>query len=135
MLDVGLLGAMMDVPAGAIMVKNTIFTEYKGAFTEQYVFMQLQGTDIPVYYYTAEGSRIEIDFAIQLGDAVYPVEVKAEENLQSKSMKTFIHKHPDLTGLRLSMRPRISQGWLECIPLYAFREEFLRKSLYEGYSA
>lgn len=135
MLDVGLLGAMMDVPAGAIMVKNTIFTEYKGAFTEQYVFMQLQGTDIPVYYYTAEGSRIEIDFAIQLGDAVYPVEVKAEENLQSKSMKTFIHKHPDLTGLRLSMRPRISQGWLECIPLYAFREEFLRRSLYEGYSA
>ena len=128
MLDVGLLGAMMDVPAAAILVKSNIFSEYKGAFTELFVCTQLQGTDIPVYYYTAENSRIEIDFAVQLNSGVYPIEVKAEENLQSKSMKTFIQKHPELTGLRLSMKPWISQGWLECIPLYAFREELIRKN-------
>ena len=110
------------------MVKSNIFSEYKGAFTELFVCTQLQGTDIPVYYYTAENSRIEIDFAVQLDSSVYPVEVKAEENLQSKSMKTFIKKHPELTGLRLSMKPWISQGWLECIPLYAFREELIRKN-------
>jgi hypothetical protein len=46
--------------------------------------------------------------------------------MQSKSMKTFISKHPELRGIRLSMKPRISQDWLECIPLYAFREEFIR---------
>lgn len=128
MLDVGLLGAMMDVTAAAILVKSNIFSEYKGAFTELFVCTQLQGTDIPVYYYTAENSRIEIDFAVQLNTNVYPIEVKAEENLQSKSMKTFIQKHPELTGLRLSMKPWISQGWLECIPLYAFREELIRKN-------
>jgi predicted AAA+ superfamily ATPase len=128
MLDVGLLGAMMDVTAAAILVKSNIFSEYKGAFTELFVCTQLQVTDIPVYYYTAENSRIEIDFAVQLDSCVYPIEVKAEENLQSKSMKTFIQKHPELTGLRLSMKPWISQGWLECIPLYAFREELIRKN-------
>lgn len=125
-LDVGLLGAMMEVSAATVLVKNNIFTEYKGAFAELYVCTQLQGTNIPVYYYTAEGSRIEIDFAVQVGADVYPVEVKAEENVQSKSMKTFIQKHTELRGIRLSMKPRISQDWLECIPLYAFREELIR---------
>lgn len=90
--------------------------------------MQLQDIDIPVYYYTEDGSRIEIDFAIQIGNEVYPVEVKAETNLQSKSMKTYIAKHPNLKGIRLSMRPYISQEWLECVPLYAFREYFIKKN-------
>ena len=125
-LDVGLLGAMIDAPAAAMLVKSDIFTEYKGAFTESFVCQQLQETGLPTNYYTAEGSRIEIDFAVQMGTRVYPVEVKAEENVQSKSMKTFIQKNPDLRGIRLSMKTRRSQDWIECIPLYAFREEFLR---------
>ena len=73
-----------------------------------------------------EASRIEIDFVAQIAAEVYPIEVKAEENVQSKSMKTFIGKHPELRAIRLSMKPHISQEWIECIPLYAFREEFIR---------
>ena len=126
--DIGLLGAMMGVPAAPVITKNTIFSEYKGSFTEVFVCMQLQGIDIPVYYYTEEGSRIEIDFAVQIGNNVHPVEVKAEENLQSKSMKTFIAKYPNTKGIRLSMRPYIDQEWLECVPLYAFREYFIKKN-------
>ncbi len=126
LLDVGLMGAMVDAPASAVLVGNEIFSEYKGAFTELYVAAQLMGTGLPVFYHSAEDSRVELDFVVQIGSTVYPVEAKSEENLQSKSMKTFIQNHPDLRGIRLSMKPRISQDWLECIPLYAFCEEFKR---------
>ena len=126
MLDVGLMGAMVDAPASAVLVGNDIFSEYKGSFTELFVAAQLIGTELPVFYHSVDDSRIELDFVVQLGENIYPVEVKAEENVQSKSLKTFIKKHPDLQGIRLSMKPHISQDWLECIPLYAFCEEFKR---------
>ena len=126
MLDVGLLGAMVDAPAAAVLVKDDIFSEYKGAFTELFVCSQMKAADIPVFYHSVESSRIELDFVVQLGTKAYPVEVKAEENVKSKSLRTFVEKNPSLRGLRLSMKPRFSQDWLECIPLYGFCEEFLR---------
>lgn len=129
MLDVGLLGAMVAAPASAILVKDDLFTEYRGAFTELFVCMQLQGTGVPVFYHSAETSRIEIDFAVQLGTSVFPVEVKAEENVKSKSLKTFIGKHPELKAIRLSMKPHVFQDPITCIPLYAFREAFMRMRL------
>ena len=126
-LDLGLMGAMVDAPASAVLVDNRVFTEYKGAFTELFVCMQMESGGIPAYYHTVDGSQIEIDFVVQLGGVVYPVEVKAEENLRSKSMKAFIDKHRELTGIRLSMKPYIHQSWLENVPLYAFREYFMTK--------
>lgn len=127
-LDVGLMGAMADVPASQVIVDNNIFKEYKGAFTEVYVYSQLATTSIPVYYHTVEKSRIELDFVVQLSDNVYPLEVKAEENVKAKSLKLFVENHPDLTGIRLSMRNYESQSWVENIPLYAFCEYLKRKS-------
>ena len=128
-LDVGLMGAMADVPAAQIMIGDNIFKEYKGAFTEVYVESQLATTGIPVFYHTVEKSRIELDFVIQLSDNVYPVEVKAEENVRAKSMKIFIEKNPDLKGIRLSMKNHETQSWIESIPLYAFRESLIRRML------
>lgn len=121
-LDVGLMGAMGDVPANQIITGESIFKEYKGAFTEVYVESQLATTDIPVYYHSVNSSRIELDFVIQLSDNVYPVEVKAEENVKAKSMKIFINNNPELKGIRLSMKNHENQSWLENIPLFAFRE-------------
>lgn len=121
-LDVGLMGAMADVPAGQVLVTDNIFKEFKGAFTEVYVMSQLQTTDVPVYYHSVEKSRIELDFIIQLSDNVYPVEVKAEENVKAKSMKVFIHNNPHLKGIRISMKNYENQTWIENIPLFAFRE-------------
>lgn len=126
-IDVGLMGAMADVPASQIMVGDNIFKEFKGAFTEVYVYSQLATTQIPVSYHTVEQSRIELDFVIQLSDNVYPVEVKAEENVKSKSMKVFIETNPNLKGLRLSMKGYENQPWIENIPLYAFREYLEQK--------
>ena len=129
MLDVGLMGAMINAPAAAILVKDDLFTEYKGAFTELFVCMQLQSANIPTFYHFVEASSIEIDFAVQLSTKVYPVEVKAEENVKSKSLKTFIEKHSELNAIRLSMQPHIVQERIENIPLYAFREAFMRMYL------
>lgn len=119
LLDVGLMGAMTDTPIESILVGNNVFSEYKGAFTEVYVLTQLMPLNLPIYYYSANDSRIEIDFLIQDNSQVVPVEVKAEENVRSKSLRTYIEKHPHLRGLRLSMLPFRSQDWMENKPLYA----------------
>ena len=121
-LDVGLMGAMVGAPSSLVLIGNDIFKEYKGAFTELFVYTQLVTMGMPVYYYSVDNSTIEIDFAIQMGEAVYPVEVKAEVNLQSKSLKTFMESHPELKALRLSMQNHIDQGWVENLPLFAFKE-------------
>lgn len=119
MLDVGLMGAMAETSAEAMLVDNSVFTEYKGAFTELYVLTQLKTLEMPIYYHSVDNSTIELDFIVQLGGKVWPVEVKAETNVKAKSMRTFINNHPNLTGIRFSMLPYERQDWIVNIPLYA----------------
>ena len=128
LLDVGLMGAMVNAPSSLVLIGNDIFKEYKGAFTEVFAYTQLVTIEIPVYYHSVADSTIEIDFAVQIGEKVYPVEMKAETNLQSKSLKTYMQDHPELKALRLSMQNHIDQGWVENLPLFAFKEALkLRK--------
>lgn len=118
-LDIGLMGAMVDTPAESILVADTLFKEYKGAFTELFVLTQLMPLQIPIYYFSSNDSRVEIDFIVQHGATITPIEVKAEENVYAKSLRTFINKHPELRGIRLSMKPYQDQEWMENKPLYA----------------
>lgn len=118
-LDVGLMGAMVDAAPESILVEDTLFREYKGAFTELYVLTQLIADDIPIYYFSSNSSRVEIDLIVQHSTTVTPIEIKAEENVHAKSLKTFIGKHPNLIGLRLSMKPYKDQQWMVNKPLYA----------------
>ena len=118
MLDVGLMGAMTDTPAEAIIIGDNIFREYKGAFTELFVYTQLVPHNLPLYYFSSNDSRIEIDFLAQSGTKIIPIEVKAEVNVKSKSLRTYIDKHPTLKGMRISMLPHSDQGWMENVPLY-----------------
>lgn len=124
-LDVGLLGAMTDVPASQMLVGDNIFKEFKGAFTECYVNEQLARIQIPTFYHSSNESECEIDFAVQTEKRVIPIEAKAEENVKGKSLKTYIDEHPALKGLRVSMKNYIDQGWMENLPLYAI-EGYLR---------
>lgn len=119
LLDVGLMGAMVDAPADAILTSNDIFSEYKGAFTELYVNNELTCNGCKLYYHSVNNSTIEIDFIIQRDSIVMPIEVKAEENVKSKSLKTFIDNNPSIKGLRLSMKDYIDQQWMVNMPLYA----------------
>ena len=126
MLDVGLLGRQMLVPAENVLVGDNIFSEYQGAFTEQYVFSQMATTDIRIHYFSSNDSRVEVDFVVQIGSDIIPIEAKSEENVRSKSLKTYVEKYPGLKGVRFSMKPYIDQGWMENIPLYAV-ETFVNK--------
>ncbi|MCQ2251440.1 MAG: ATP-binding protein [Bacteroidales bacterium] len=118
MLDVGLMGAMVEAPASAVLLDNNIFTEYKGAFAELYVCTQLLESGLPVYYHSSNTSTIELDFVVQASEKIYPIEVKAGINVHSKSLRTFISNNPDLKGVRFSMLPYIDQDWLSCYPLW-----------------
>lgn len=123
LLDVGLLGALSQMEPSQMLISNTMMTESKGAFTENYVLCQLLCTsDTYVYYYSREDSRLEVDFVAQHAGHIVPIEVKAEKNLRSKSLKTFIEKRTNLKAVRFSMSPYCDQQWMENIPLYAVEE-------------
>ena len=119
LLDIGLLMAMVDLDARVIIDGNRIFTEFKGALTEQYVLQQLiADLGIEAYYYSTEKSSGEIDFLLQGKSSILPVEVKAEENLRAKSLKAFCEKYHPVCAVRTSMSDYREQEWMTNIPLY-----------------
>ena len=115
--DLGLLGAMSDVTAREVFTGENYFSEYKGAFTEQYVAQEMIVRGLNPYYYSRERSTLEIDFVIQK-ESVYPIEVKAEENLRSKSLKTLYMENDLLKPVRFSMSGYREQDWMTNVPLY-----------------
>lgn len=123
--DLGLLGAMTDAPPSEILVGNNIFTNYKGSFTEQFVAQEyFTARQNQLFYYTNENSTNEIDFVTQ-SDKIYPIEVKAEVNLKSKSLSTVLKNNTSTYGLRFSMSPYKEQERMTNIPLY-LAGEYLR---------
>ena len=125
-LDVGLLGAMTDLQANTIIDGNRIFEEFKGAIAEQYVLQQFKTIkDLPVFYWSNETSRAEIDFVIQIKSDVVPVEVKAERNLQAKSLKVYMEKFKPNYAIRTSMADYKKTDNLIDLPLYVIEKIFL----------
>lgn len=119
LLDIGLLIAMVDLDARVIIDGNRIFTEFKGALTEQYVLQQLiADLGVEAYYYSTEKSSGEIDFLLQGRSSILPLEVKAEENLRAKSLKAFCEKYHPAYAVRTSMSDYREQEWMTNIPLY-----------------
>lgn len=121
MLDIGLMHAMTDSSIIDIISSDSCFKEYKGAFTELFVYTQMVPLGMPIYYHATNDSKVEIDFVVQTQNRVIPIEVKAEENVKSKSLHTYVvDQHPELNlkGLRFSMKPYINQEWMENYPLY-----------------
>lgn len=119
LLDIGLLIAMVDLDARVIIDGNRIFTEFKGALTEQYILQQLiADLGVEAYYYSTEKSSGEIDFLLQGRSSILPLEVKAEENLRAKSLKAFCEKYHPAYAVRTSMSDYREQEWMTNIPLY-----------------
>jgi hypothetical protein len=117
-IDVGLLCAQMDVEPSLLLQKNNIFTEFKGALTEQYVMQQLLPYHT-LYYWSKPNSQAEVDFVIQQDGNVVPIEVKAEDNLRAKSLRLFIDTFAPACAYRLSMSNYRKESQLANIPLYA----------------
>lgn len=118
-VDVGLLGAMVQLDKRAVLDGSAIFEEFKGALTEQYVCQQLvSACGAAPYYWSAENSRGEIDFLVQDGMEVTAIEVKAEENLRAKSLRAFKERHPSVRAVRFSLSGYREQEWMRNVPLY-----------------
>lgn len=118
-LDVGLLGAMSNLKASTIVAGNSIFTEFKGAMTEQYVLQQLILRYEP-YYYAKSNSTLEIDFLLQdEKDEIVPLEVKAETNVKAKSLRQFVADNRAKKTYRISMNDYQQEDWVTNVPLYA----------------
>ncbi len=118
-VDVGLLAALGNLDVRTLLEGNAIFEEFKGALTEQFVLQQLKTlADIPVYYWSAEKANAEIDFVIQHLNTIIPIEVKAAENLQAKSLKSFKQRYRESLAIRMSMSDYREEDWLTNLPLY-----------------
>ena len=119
LLDVGLLCAMANIDATTIIDGNEIFVEFKGSLTEQFVLTELKtNTDVPIFYWSADKGIAEVDYIIQLGKNNIPIEVKSNENLQAKSLKSFVQKYDTKVNVRTSMANYRKEDWLINIPLY-----------------
>ncbi len=118
--DVGLLGAMAGLDARTIIEGDEIFTEFKGALTEQYVMQQLRlNSERYIGYWTNERSTSEVDFVIQEEGEVFPIEVKSGENLKARSFKFFCEKYKPSNAIRTSLSDYKEESWMTNVPLYA----------------
>lgn len=126
--DTGILRKMAQIPASAVLLDADVFGEFKGRLVENYVQQQLIAMSIkPIYYWTS-GNTSEVDFVIQHGELVVPVEVKSGLNVRSRSMRVYREKYNPPAAIRFSMQNlRLDKGLLN-IPLYLIDQlpRFLR---------
>ena len=119
-VDVGLLGCMTGLRQRTLLDGDDLFVEFKGALTEQYVCQQLKTIeDLGIYYYTNDRGSCEIDFVVDTGEQIVPIEVKAETNLRAKSLKTYRERFEPELSVRTSMADYKKEDWLLNLPLYA----------------
>ena len=118
--DVGLLGAMAKLPLKTILNGNAIFTEFKGALTENFVMQQIiLNEDNDIYYWTNDNSTAEVDFVIQNEEEIIPIEVKSGTNVKSVSFKFFCEKYKPKKAIRTSLADYKQEDWMTNLPLYA----------------
>lgn len=130
-LDVGLLSAMCELPASALLEQNRMFAQYKGALTEQYVQQELRAHGLTPYYWAGTQGQAEVDFLIADGGRILPIEAKAERHLQAKSLPRFCRRYAVKEAIRTSMLPDYAEREMSApggepyaykltdIPLYA----------------
>ncbi|MDR0833179.1 MAG: ATP-binding protein [Candidatus Symbiothrix sp.] len=118
--DVGLLAAMSKLNAKTLLDGDAVFTEFKGALAEQFVYQQLVlNEDLSIHYFPFENSKYELDFLIQTeDDEIIPVEVKSGESLKAHSFKLFCEKYKPQTAIRTSLSDFRQESWMTNVPLY-----------------
>ncbi len=118
--DVGILGALSGLDPEVLVNRSRAFVEFHGALTEQYVLQQIVAArnEVPMYW-TPEKPTAEVDFAIERPSGLVPIEVKASENLRSKSLRSYVDRFSPSEVVRFSLSNYRLQEDLVNIPLYA----------------
>ena len=120
--DIGLVGAMAGVPPQILLDGDSLFTHFKGALTEQYVLEELTALGLSPNYWSPDNIKAEVEFLLQIGTMICPLEAKAETNLRAKSLKSYIDRFNPRKALRVSMSKWSSGERIDDYPLYAIPE-------------
>ena len=120
--DVGLLGALANLPPNVILEGNHVFEEFKGVLSEQFICQQIVSQSLQPFYWSPDEGRSEVDFIIQKSDQIIPIEVKSSENLKSRSLRVYYDKYLPKECIRTSLSPYILQDWMKNIPMYSFQQ-------------
>lgn len=118
MSDVGMLVMQSGIAAQAILSPLEIESPFLGAIAESYVAQAFTANSIPLLYWKNDNTA-EIDFVIQKGVTIIPVEVKAGVRIRSKSMTIFRTKYQCAYGIRLSKKNFGFENGIKSVPLYA----------------
>ncbi len=119
---IGLVGAMAGVPPQILLDGDSLFTHFKGALTEQYVLEELTALGLSPNYWSPDNIKAEVEFLLQIGTMICPLEAKAETNLRAKSLKSYIDRFNPRKALRVSMSKWSSGERIDDYPLYAIPE-------------
>lgn len=114
--DVGILNTMLKMNVNDIYLNKTFL--YKGEITENYVANQLMFNNVDLYYW-AVASSSEIDFIIYNEDGIIPIEVKASDNTQSKSLNEYMKRFKPKYAIRISGKNFGFENGIKSVPLYA----------------
>ena len=117
--DVGLLGAMSDLSPSIVLEGDSLFTNFKGAMTEQYVLQELLVAGCKPAYWTNDAGNAEVEFVVQGEKGVYPVEAKAGINTQAKSLKVYRKLFSPPFAVRTSLAAARDGTDTKDIPLFA----------------
>jgi len=120
--DVGLLCAKGGLTPEILLQENELFTEFKGTITEQFILQQLVTRSQQAFYWSPDMALSEVDFVIQKDNLIIPIEVKAAENLKSRSLRVYFDKYKPAVCIRTSLSGYQKQEWMQNIPLYGFQQ-------------
>ncbi len=118
--DIGLLRKMSKLPAASIFEESNLYSEFKGAMSENYVLCELVNLHGDVPYYWTSGNTAEVDFIAQFEEKIVPVEVKASTNVKSRSLGVYCEKYKPAVSVRTSMLNLKKNDSLLSLPLYMF---------------
>ena len=117
-LDIGILRVLSEIDASVYMDSSSLFSEFKGALAENYILQSLMTNGLNGSRYWSSGNRAEVDFLLQHGNVVIPVEVKSDTNIKGRSLIEYDKKYSPSLRLRYSMRNLSRDGNLINIPLF-----------------
>jgi predicted AAA+ superfamily ATPase len=119
LLDTGLLCAMLNISQKTIVEGNALFSEYNGAFAENYVAQELIAHGHKEIFYWTSNNRAEVDFIISYNDLIYPLEVKSGMSTKNKSLRIYGEKYRPPILSRTNLRNFNRDHNINNYPLYA----------------